>query len=65
MSLSAEAAMLFRETSGSCRASTNRGTAPASTTCWASSVGEGRRLRWRREEVKMGREEVKVGEGGG
>ena len=42
MSLSADAEILLREISGSCRHRTNICTAPASTTAWASSGGEGR-----------------------
>ena len=39
MSLSADAAILFNASSGSCMHRTSRGTEPASTTAWASSGG--------------------------
>ena len=39
MSLSAEAAILLREISGSCKHKTRSWTDPASTTAWASSTG--------------------------
>ena len=58
MSLSADAEILLREISGSCRHRTNICTAPASTTAWASSGGEGRG-----GEVRLG--EVRGWEGRG
>ena len=59
MSLSADAEILLREISGSCRHRTNICTAPASTTAWASSGGEGRG-----GEVKLGEVRGWKGRGG-